>query len=109
MNVDQYIFTEIDQIIGCGQRDNAKYFLVRFKNAPQNELIDWETAKEYSLQVMEYFGSRLVWDSVQDIINPEDDGDLIDQQDDDDEERPNASVSSSSAAPNPPNDIEYEQ
>lgn len=90
-------------------RNGSKYFLVRFKNATQNELIDWDTAKKYSQQVMEYFGSRLVWTSVENVIDPE--NDYIDQQNDADDERSNRNSSnqpSTSTAHNPPNDIEYD-
>lgn len=100
--------TEIDQIIGCGQRNGLRYFLVRFKNSTENDLIDWEAAKEYSLQVMEYFGSRLVWTSVHDIIDPEC---LADQQEAGEPNEAQASTSTAATLPpsNPPNDIEYLQ
>lgn len=110
--------TEIDQIIGCGQRNGAKYFLVRYKNATQNELLDWESAKEYSLQVMQYFGSRLVWDPVRNIIDPESDGNLIEQLDQNEaqsntvplDEQPSTSTANTSRSDYPAalNDIEYD-
>lgn len=81
----------------------------RFKNATQNELIDWDTAKKYSQQIMEYFVSRLVWTSVENVIDPE--NDFIDQQNDADDERSNRNspnLPSTSTAHNPPNDIEYD-
>lgn len=78
----------------------------------ENEIIDWENAKKYSLQVMEYFGSRLVWNQMQDIIDPNTDVHLTDQQVGDDDSEPIASTSSHSSVANkpppPPNDIEYE-
>lgn len=106
--MDWNYFIVIDQIIGCGQRNGDRYFLVRFKNATENEIIDWDTAKKFSLQVMEYFGSKLVWNPIQDIEDAE--TGLTDQNSNAD---PIASTSSQSSAPNkaprpPPNDIEYE-
>lgn len=66
----------LDQIIGCGQRNGNKFFLVRFRNSHCNEIIDWETAKTYSVQVMEFFGSRTVWTQMKNII----DSDLYNDQ-----------------------------
>lgn len=61
----------IDHVIGCGQRNGQKYFLVRFRGQNQNEIIDWETAKEHAIEVMEFFGSRTIWTDVNNIIDPE--------------------------------------
>lgn len=113
MNLNQNNFAEIDQIIGCGQRYGQRYFLVRFKNATENEVIDWSTAKKYSLQVMEYSGSRLVWNPIRDIIDSNTDDSLNDQQDDDARSIPGPSSQSSTSNNRPPpsrlpNDIEYE-
>lgn len=104
-----YHFLVLDHIIGCGERNGRKYFLVRFKGASQNELIDWEAAKAYSLQVMEYFGSRLVWSSIENIIDPEND-DNVDYDDDldDDHDKQMASTSEQSRQNPLPNEIEYE-
>lgn len=101
-----FFFTEIDHIVGCGERNGARYFLVRFKNGTQNEFIDWEAAKEYSLDVMEYFATRLVWNRVEDLNEEGAVG--LDQQDNDGAPTANAGASSRSSAPPPPNDIEYE-
>lgn len=106
--MDWNYFLVIDQTIGCGQRNGNRYFLVRFKNATENEIIDWDTAKKYSLQVMEYFGSKLVWNPIQDIEDPE-----TDSNDQSSNTDPVASTSSQSSAANrasrpPPNDIEYD-
>ncbi|XP_031639972.1 chromobox protein homolog 1-like [Contarinia nasturtii] len=116
----------LDQIIGCGQRNGKKYFLVRFKHAKENELIDWDTAKQYSLDVMEYFGSRLVWNSVENLIDPDVDDHLMDEnevppsshtnnsqlnlQTDIAKEGTSGEASTSGQSNNtfPPNDIEYE-
>lgn len=68
----------LDQIIGCGQRNGNKFFLVRFKGQDETEIIDWETAKQYSIDVMEFFGSRIVWSEMQNIIDPDMHGDLQD-------------------------------
>lgn len=46
-----------------------KYFLVRFKGSQQNEIIDWNAAKEYAVQVMEFFGSRLKWSSLDNVVD----------------------------------------
>lgn len=35
---------------------------------------------------MEYFESRLVWTPVPNVVDPENDGNLIDQHDDDDDD-----------------------
>ncbi|XP_031624988.1 chromobox protein homolog 1-like [Contarinia nasturtii] len=95
----------LDHILGCGQRNGKKYFLVRFKNENENRLIDWETAKKYSTNVMEYFGSRLAWTSVENIIDPH----VDDEVDHDDEsfQLPSKSKTMPSTS-NAPNDIEYE-
>lgn len=58
-------------MIGCGQRNGQKYFLVRFKGEEKNEIIDWECAKQYAVSVMEFFGARSIWAEVQNIIDPE--------------------------------------
>ncbi|XP_055306661.1 chromobox protein homolog 1-like [Sitodiplosis mosellana] len=62
---------ELDYIIGCGQRNGQKFFLVRFKGEHKNEIIDWESAKQYSVAVMEFFGARSIWTEVKNIIDPE--------------------------------------
>lgn len=102
----------IDQIIGCGERHGQKHFLVRFKGENQNEIIDWETAKQYSLEVMEYFGSRLVWKSIDVIVDPENDDKINEYSE------PSPSTSKTNEPENPstaqkkpsnplPNEIEY--
>lgn len=96
----------IDCILGCGERNGNKYFLVKFRGERQNSIIDWETAKNYSLDVMEFFGSRLVWSSIDSAIDPEMG---IVFQDEDAEgvanERPSTS---GTQKPTPPNNIEYD-
>lgn len=85
-----------------------KYFLVRFKGAQDNEIIDWNAAKEFAVQVMEFFGSRLKWSSLDDIADDNanvDVGSTDDQQTNDSE--PNAA--SSSLLDNPINDIQFAQ
>lgn len=69
----------MDHIIGCGQRNGIKYFLVRFKGSLENEVIVWNAAKEYAVQVMEFFGSRLKWSPLENIVD-----DAVDEQDSDD-------------------------
>lgn len=44
---------------------------MRFKGEDKNEIIDWETAKGYAVQVMEFFGARTVWTNMNNIIDPE--------------------------------------
>lgn len=61
----------LDYIIGCGQRNGQRYFLVRFIGENKNEIIDWESAKEYAVSVMEFFGARTIWTEVKNIIDPE--------------------------------------
>lgn len=103
---------EIDQIIGCGQRNGQRFFLVRFKNGTENEVIDWETAKLYSLQVMEFFGSRLVWAPLQ--VDPEQDQNESSQREANQID-PIPSTSRLDTAPstsrldNAPNKIDYRQ
>lgn len=58
------LFQEIDQILGCGQRNGAKFVLVRFKGEKGNQIIDWDTAKNYSIDVMEFLASRSVWPPI---------------------------------------------
>jgi hypothetical protein len=98
----------LDQILGCGQRNGMNYFLVRFKNATESELIDWEAAKQYSVAVMEYFGSRLVWKPIQNVIDPDMDeaGAGTDEQN-----QPTESDGALKEIPSTskaPNDIEYD-
>lgn len=104
----------LDQIIGCGQRRGNKYFLVRFKGQDNNEIIDWEMAKQYSNEFMEFFGSRTVWTEMKNIIVP----DMYDNlQESSDEEiqadvrlnRPSTSQPSSSQLDTCPNEIEFEK
>lgn len=66
------IFSEIDALLGRGKRNGNKFFLVHFEGQKENELIDWETAKDYSLAVMECFGSRLVWGPLNEVANAND-------------------------------------
>lgn len=102
-----YIFSlEIDHIIGCGQRRGRKYFLVRFKHSQQNEVIDWDAAKNYSVQVMEFFGSRLKWASM-DNIDDSDNEMQDDQQTENDEA--NLNNTSNNLLDNAPNDIQFAQ
>lgn len=61
----------VDHIIGCGQRHGSKYFLIRFKGQEKYEIVDWESAKQYSVDIMEFFGSRTVWTEMQNIIDPD--------------------------------------
>lgn len=102
----------IDQIIGCGERNGKKYFLVRFRGDRQNEFIDWDNAKQYSVDVMEYFGSRLVWNSIETIIDPENDDNLSNLDHDEnniDADRNQKEEPSTSSQKNQlPNEIEYD-
>lgn len=106
---------EIDQIIGCGQRNGQRFFLVRFKNGTENEVIDWEIAKLYSLQVMEFFGSRLVWAPLQ--VDPEQDQNDLSQREANSIDSINSIPSTSrldnapstSRLDNAPNKIDYRQ
>lgn len=100
---------ELDQIIGCGHSQGNKYFLVRFKGEDKNEIIDWETAKQYSADVMEFFGSRTVWTEMQHIIDPDVHGELPDLErmgPVEDANRP--STSQLSQLDENPNEIEYD-
>lgn len=116
LNFDFFIYnvnifcSELDQIIGCGLRNGTKYFLVRFKGEAENQIIDWETAKQYSVKVMEYFGARLVWSPIGTIIDPErDEDDLIDDRNENNEnteQNPNDQPSTSQPH-NIPNEMEY--
>lgn len=83
-----------------------KYFLVRFKGATENEIVDWDSAEEFAVQVMEFFGSRLKWTSLDNIVDDTED-DLNDQQQNNDN-MPNP-PGTSSLLDNPINDIEFAQ
>lgn len=113
--------------MGCGERNGQKYFLVRFKGGKNSEIVDWETAKQYSVDVMEFFGSRLVWKSMDEILDPEHGDNLNPEHDDNVQNQPDPNEPSTSknaventlakkkntgnktvAKKNPlPNDIEY--
>lgn len=113
--------------MGCGERNGQKYFLVRFKGGKNSEIVDWETAKQYSVDVMEFFGSRLVWKSMDEILDPEHGDNLNPEHDDNVQNQPDLNEPSTSknaventlakkkntgnktvAKNNPlPNDIEY--
>lgn len=99
---------ELDQIIGCGTRNGKRYFLVRFKQSKDNEIIDWEAAKPYSAQVMEYFGSRLVWRAIDNILDSDHDDDqpVIETRNQNISE--DANRASTSRLDDAPNNIEYE-
>lgn len=100
--------SEIDHVIGCGQRNGMKYFLVRFKGAQQNEIIDWNAAKEFAVQVMEFFGSRLKWSSLDNII----DDSVVESVPNDQhqiDERNRDIAPSTSLLDNPIHNIEYAQ
>lgn len=102
-----FIFHQaIDQIIGCGERHRKKYFLVRYRGENENKIIDWEKAKQYSLEVMEFFGRRLVWSSIENIIDPEN----VDEfnEDTDNEQNKDVQIPPTTQKNNPPNEIEYE-
>lgn len=113
--LSHYSISVLDQIIGCGERNGHKYFLVRFRGDRQNEMIDWETAKQYSLDVMEFFGSRLVWKSIDTIVDPENDDNLYESNEptfdqEEDQNMPSTSQNNRFTRQiNPlPNDIEYD-
>lgn len=109
------MFLVIDQIIGCGERSGKKYFLVRFKGERENVLIEWEEAKKYAVEVMEFFGKRLVWQSVDAVIDPENvNVDTVGINDLDQRDQPSTSRANQpdgSTSPvnkiHAPNDIEY--
>lgn len=105
-----YFFsTEIDHIIGCGQRLGMKYFLVRFKGAQENEIIDWNAAKEFAVQVMEFFGSRLKWSSLDEIVDEDVDVDSASNQQRTDDSERNRNVASTSLLDDPINEIQFAQ
>lgn len=104
------IWIAIDAIIGCGQRNGKKYFLVRYKGDRKNDIIDWETAKRYSLEVMEYFGSRLVWSALDNIIGDDELADVGENPGTDrtqSDHSVDASFNHISGLDNLPNEIEY--
>lgn len=73
-------------------------------------MIDWETAKNYAVEVMEYFGSRLVWKGIDEVVGPNTDDHVADLTVDQSEIPSTSSRSSiASKAPPPavPNEIEY--
>lgn len=98
----------MDAIIGCGQRNGKKYFLVRYKGRNFNEIIDWETAKRYSLEVMDYFGSRLAWSPLENIVDSDEmNVDIGDEQPQIEEEGSNSNPILTGQLDNIPNEIEY--
>lgn len=86
----------MDQVIGCGQRHGNKFFLVRFIGESKNEIIDWETAKEYSIDIMEFFASRTVWTEMRNIIDPDINDELPENEEYDGEAAGNMSTPSTS-------------
>lgn len=85
---------------------------MRFKGQDENEIIDWETAKQYSIEVMEYFGSRTVWTQMRNIIDPDLCDDLqenADQEEASDERLDMPSTSQLRELDECPNDIVYEK
>lgn len=108
--VHSFVSTEIEQIFGCGQQNNTRYFLVKFKGEEEKTFIDWDTAKNYSVDVMEYFGSRLVWQPRYELMNSDDDQTPSDADSEasSDHER-NGNQNPIEELENAPNDIEYDQ
>lgn len=101
-----FLCSVIDQIIGCGLRDGKKYFLVRYRGEQQSQIIDWDTAKLHSLEVMEFFGSRLVWGPIDRIIDPE----IVDEFNDHTDDQPSTSGinnQNQTSTSVDPNEIEY--
>lgn len=84
---------------------------MRFQNDDKNQILDWESAKEYAVDIMEFFGSRTVWTEMRNIINPDENDDFPGNSDDDDEADDNARPSTSqiNQLDALPNDIEYEE
>lgn len=79
--------------------------MVRFKGENKNEIIDWETAKNYSTDVMEFFGSRTIWTDMNHIMDPE-----LDVHEDEDATNEESVPSTSQQIEDcPPNEIEYEK
>lgn len=102
----------LDQIIGCGVRHGNKYFLVRFKGQDRDEIIDWDAAKQYSDEVMEFFGSRTVWTKMSNIIDPDvcdDLGENDEQETETDEHLSRPSTSQLHQLDNCPNEINFEK
>lgn len=105
------IIIVLDQIIGCGEHRGQKYFLVRFRGQDKTEMINWEAAKQYSVDVMEFFGSRAVWTDLRNIVNPDVDDD---SEDDAAEETADGNVNRPSTSQiaqldEYPNEIEFEK
>ncbi|XP_055308972.1 chromobox protein homolog hpl-1-like [Sitodiplosis mosellana] len=73
----------------------------------QNEIIDWEAAKNFSVEVMEFFGSRLVWKSLDEMLDPETVDDNTGTNENDQPSTSNSSTRQPTITP-PPNEIEYD-
>lgn len=99
-----FIQTEIEAVFGCAERGKTKYFLVKFKGENEKKIIDWEMAKKYPLIFMEYFGDRLTWPPLHEIISSSDNEDDADP--DQDDTTPQQSHESEKQAE--PNDIEWD-
>lgn len=99
------VSTEIEEVIGCAQRGNVKYFLEKYKGMQEKTIIDWETAKNQPLIFIEFFGERLTWPPMLELIGPNDS--TLNNAEDDDEENayhdPNGGISGDE-----PNDIYWD-
>lgn len=96
---------EILQIDGCGDQNGTKYFLVQFKGEKEKTFIDWDTAKSYSEDVMEYLGRRMVWMPIPEVIGGNNDIIPSDSDSDEEDASPNQNRIDELDAPN---DIEYD-
>lgn len=98
------------QVFGCGQRNGIKFFLIQFKGENVKRIIDWETAKAYFVDIMEYFGSRLAWPPMHELIDPNDDNEDYSSDDAVDEPRKNITEARpGTSASHAPNDIEWKE
>lgn len=79
------------------------------KGQNKNEIIDWETAKQYSIQVMEYFGSRTIWTQMKNIIDPELHEDFEENTEQETDIIKHANRPSTSQLDDCPNEIEFEK
>lgn len=101
----KHVSTEIEEVFGCAQRGKVKYFLVKYKGMQEKTIIDWETAKNQPLIFIEFFGARLTWPPISELIDPNDS--ILNDAEDDDEENVNHDPNGGSSG-DEPNDIHWD-
>lgn len=89
--------------------------MVRFRGEDKNQIIDWESAKEHAIDIMEFFGSRTIWTEMKNIMDPDMNDEFTDDAGENASENAGAdqnarpSTSQLDQLDNCPNEIEYEK